>query len=107
MAEPLANGQNCLEFSGEADLIVAIEKALTMSDQEIEKMRGAVWDYYGRFLDTKSIGMVHGETGRILVNAEEKSVLLAGEFHVPALAFAEKGVNRPKYNLLLLYTICE
>jgi hypothetical protein len=36
MAEPLANGRNCLEFSGEADMIAAIEKVLTMSDQEIE-----------------------------------------------------------------------
>ena len=76
MAQPLEDGRNCLEFSGEADLIAAIENALAMSDQEIEKMRGAVWDYYGRFLDPKAFGAGLGMTGfdRILVNAEEKSV---------------------------------
>ena len=36
MAEPLSDVETCLEFSGEADMIAAIEKVLTMSDQEIE-----------------------------------------------------------------------
>jgi hypothetical protein len=84
MAPPLENGKNCLEFSGEADLIAAMEKVLTMSDQEIEKMRGAVWDYYIRFLDSKAFGQIFGKTGlnRVLVNAEENSVPLTKEFQM-------------------------
>jgi hypothetical protein len=76
MAESLKDGETCLAFSGEADFVAAIEKALSMSDQGIEKMRGSVWDYYGRFLDPKAFGAGLGMTGfdRILVNAEEKSV---------------------------------
>jgi glycosyltransferase involved in cell wall biosynthesis len=75
--QPLNHGRDCLGFSGEADFVAAIEKALSMSDHEVEKMRGAVWDYYGRFLDPKAFGAGLGMTGfdRILVNAEEKSVL--------------------------------
>ena len=46
MAQPLEDGRNCLGFSGKADFVAAIEKALTMSDQEIEKMRNAVLEYY-------------------------------------------------------------
>jgi len=49
MAELLRDGKNCLGFSGEANFVAAIEKALSISDQEIEQMRGAVWDYLGGF----------------------------------------------------------
>ncbi len=76
MAEPLVDGENCLAFSGEADFVAGMEKVLSMSDQEIEKMRVTVWDYYGRFLNPKAFGPGLGMTGfdRILVNSEEKSV---------------------------------
>jgi glycosyltransferase involved in cell wall biosynthesis len=76
MAEPLVDGENCLAFSGEADFVAGMEKVLSMSDQEIEKMRVTVWDYYGRFLNPKAFGAGLGMTGfdRILVNSEEKSV---------------------------------
>jgi hypothetical protein len=78
MAEPLVDGENCLGFSGEGDFVAAIEKVLIMSDQEIEKMRGAVWDYYGRFLEPMAFGGMIGEPGldRVLVNAEKNSVPL-------------------------------
>jgi hypothetical protein len=56
MAELLRDGKNCLGFAGEADFVAAIEKALTMSDQEIEKMRQAVREYYERFLEPKAFG---------------------------------------------------
>jgi hypothetical protein len=92
MAQPLEDGRNCLEFSGEADLIAAIENALAMSDQEIEKMRGAVWDYYLHFLDPKAFGKMLGKTDcdRVLVNAEEKSVPWSRESQIAVGAFMEK-----------------
>jgi len=76
MAEPLEDGRDCLRFSGEADLVAAIEKALSMSDQEIEKMRGAVWKFYDKNLNSGAFWEMIGEAGpdRVLVNAEEKSV---------------------------------
>ena len=78
IAKPLANGMNCLGFSGEAYFVAAIEKALTMSDQEIKKMWQAVRDYYERFLDSKAFGewFIRTRSTRILVNAEENSVPL-------------------------------
>jgi hypothetical protein len=76
MAEPLEDGRDCLGFFGEADLVTAIEKALSMSDQEIEKMRGAVWKFYDKTLNPRVFGGIIGEArvDRVLVNAEEKSV---------------------------------
>ena len=72
------DGKNCLGFSGEADFVAVIEKALNISNLEIQKLRDAVWDYYNRFLDPKAFGQMFGKTNstRILVNAEEKSVPL-------------------------------
>jgi len=76
MAEPLEDGRVCLGFSGEADLVTAIEKALSMSYQEIEKMRGAVSKFYDKNLDPRRFAGMIGEAGldRVLVNEEEKSV---------------------------------
>jgi hypothetical protein len=92
MGQPFEDGRNCLEFSGEADLIAAIEKVLIMSNQEIEKMRGAVWDCYNRFIDTKAFGQMFGKTGLncVLVNAEEKSVPWSRESQIAVGAFMEK-----------------
>jgi hypothetical protein len=71
-----------LEFPGEADLIAAIEKALSMSDQEIEKMREAVSKFYDKNLDPRVFAGIIGEArvDRVLVNAEEKSVPWGREF---------------------------
>ncbi len=76
MAEPLANGRNCLEFSGEADFVAAIEKALTMSEQEVGKVRAVVLDYYQKILHPKALSERLGSKvfDQIFVNAEEKSV---------------------------------
>jgi hypothetical protein len=92
MSEPLKDWENCLEFSGEADFVAAIEKALSMSDQGIEKMRGAVWDYYRRFLDPIAFGKLLGKDGygRLLVNAEEKSVPWGRDFYTEVDAFMAK-----------------
>jgi glycosyltransferase involved in cell wall biosynthesis len=78
MAPPLENGKNCLEFSVETELVAALEKALAISEQEIEKMRGAIWNYNDRFLNPKAFGEMLGKIGsdRLLVNAEENSVPL-------------------------------
>jgi len=92
MAEPLADGENCLEFPGEADLIAAIEKALSMSDQEIEKMREAVSKFYDKNLNPRVFaGKIGGaRVDRVLVNAEEKSVPWGREFQSGVGAFMAK-----------------
>jgi len=92
MAEPLEDGRDCLGFSGEPDFVAAIEKALSISDQEIEQMRGAVWDYYGRFLEPMAFGGMIGEAGldRVLVNAEEKSVTWVRDYQTGVGAFMAK-----------------
>jgi len=43
---------------------------------KVERMRWAVLDYYERFLEPKAFAekLVHSESARALVNAEEKSV---------------------------------
>ena len=92
MAQPLEVGRDCLGFSGEPDFVAAIEKALSISDQEIEQMRGAVWDYYGRFLEPMAFGGMIGEAGldRVLVNAEEKSVTWVRDYQTGVGAFMAK-----------------
>ena len=78
MAEPLADGANCLAFEDEVGLVSVIERALAMDVGEVARMRQAVRDYYERFLDSKAFGEVamQSNSSRILVNAEEKSVPL-------------------------------
>ena len=78
MARPLNDGETCVEFEDAMGLSRALDKALSMDVGEMGKMRAAVLDYYGRFLDPKAFGevLVHSESGRVLVNAEENSVRL-------------------------------
>ena len=78
MAEPLRDGETCLEFQDGEGLVAVIESALGMDAGEVARMRKAVRDYYERFLDSKAFGetLVHSESGRVLVNAEENSVPL-------------------------------
>lgn len=47
-----------------------------MSDQEIEKMRQSVRDYFERFLELKAFAatLIRLNWHKIIVNAEEKSV---------------------------------
>jgi hypothetical protein len=89
-------GKNCLEFSGEADFVAGMEKVLSMSDQEIEKMRGAVWDCYDWFLNPNAFGGRLGMTGldRILVDAEERSVSWVRDFQAGVGAFMAKYSNK-------------
>jgi hypothetical protein len=78
MAEPLADAVNCLEFEDAVGLVSVIERALAMNAGEVARTRQAVRDYYKRFLEPKAFGetLVHSESGRVLVNAEENSVPL-------------------------------
>jgi hypothetical protein len=78
MAEPLVDDVNCLAFENEERLVAVIERALAMDADEVSRMRLAVRDYYERFLEPKVFGetLVHSESGRVLVNAEENSVPL-------------------------------
>jgi glycosyltransferase involved in cell wall biosynthesis len=78
MAEPLADGLNCLEFEDAVGLVSVIERALAMDADEVERMRRAVLEYYDRFLEPKASGekLLRSESARVLVNAEENSVPL-------------------------------
>ena len=84
MAEPLADGANCLAFENEEGLVAALEGALAIDDCEVARMRKAVRDYYDRFLEPKAFGelAMQSNSSRILVNAEEHSVplLFPGKF---------------------------
>jgi hypothetical protein len=76
MAEPLSDGETCLEFEDVEDLVAVIERALAMDAGEVLKMRQAVSDYYNRFLDPKGFAeeLSRSDSRQIFVNAEENSV---------------------------------
>jgi hypothetical protein len=76
MAEPLKNGETCLEFRNAEGLVSVIERALAMNAGEVARTRQVVRDYYERFLDSKAFGekLLRSESARVLVNAEENSV---------------------------------
>ena len=79
MAEPLKDGETCLEFQDLERLVAVIERAFAMNVVEVEGTRRAVLDYYERFLDSKAFAeeLVCCESGRGFVNAEENSAPLA------------------------------
>ena len=76
MTPALEDGRNCLEFSNVAGFSDAMEKALAMTDNEILELRLAAFDYFRRFLNPVVFGhsLEVFARGRLLVNAEEKSV---------------------------------
>ena len=76
MAEPLSDGNNCLEFEYVEDLVTVIERALAMDAGEVLKMRQAVSDYYDRFLNPKAfaVELRRSDGGKVFVNGEENSV---------------------------------
>ena len=76
MAEPLSDGETCLEFEDVEDLAAVIQRALAMDAGEVLKMRQAVSDYYDRFLDPKAFAeeLSLSDSRQIFVNAEENSV---------------------------------
>ena len=78
MAEPLKNGETCLDFQHADGLLPVIELALAMDEREVERMRQATRVYYERFLEPKAFaeGLRRSDCIRVLVNAEEKSVPL-------------------------------
>ena len=76
MARPLEGGSNCLEFFKPADFFEAIEKALSMTYNEIWELRLGAFDYYWHFLKPLSFGnLLKTYDGKhLFVNGEEKSV---------------------------------
>ena len=76
MARPLEGGSNCLEFFKPADFSEAIEKALSMTYNEIWELRLGAFDYYWHFLKPLSFGnLLKTDDGKhLFVNGEEKSV---------------------------------
>lgn len=57
-------------------LVPVVERALAMDAGEVQQMRQVVRDCFGWFLNPKSFPelVIRANTGKILVNAEEKSV---------------------------------
>lgn len=78
MSEPLADNVNCLAFEDERGLVSVIERALAMDERAVERMRREVLDFYEKILDPKGFleSVIRANAGKILVNAEEKSVPL-------------------------------
>jgi hypothetical protein len=78
MAEPLADDVNCFAFKNVEELNAAVEFALAMDSNDIEKMRQGVFQYYNQFLAPNAFGekLVRSKSRRILVNAEENSAPL-------------------------------
>ena len=76
MAEPLKDGETCLEFEDEEDFVSVIERALAMDEREVERMRSYVRDYYDRFLEPKAFAeeLSRSDCRRVFLNAEENSV---------------------------------
>jgi len=73
----LSDGENCLNFQDKEGLVAVIKRALAMDTSEVLRMRQAVRDFYQRYLEPKSFAesVIHSRAGKILLNAEEKSVL--------------------------------
>jgi glycosyltransferase involved in cell wall biosynthesis len=78
MAEPLSDGETCLEFQDAESLVSVIDRAMAMDDHEVARMRKAVRDYYERFLKPEAFveNAIRSNSTQISVNAEEKSVPL-------------------------------
>lgn len=78
MAEPLSDGENCLEFEDAEDFVSVIERALAMDEREVGRLRSSVRNYFERFLDPKAYAeeLRRSDCGRVFVNAEENSVPL-------------------------------
>ena len=76
MAEPLKDGETCLEFQDLERLVAVIERALAMDEREVERMRSYVRGYYDRFLEPKAFAeeLSRSDCRRVFLNAEENSV---------------------------------
>ena len=77
MVPELSQGENCLNFQDAEGLVAVIERALAMDTGEVLRKRQAVREFYQRYLEPKSFAesVIHSKAGKILLNAEEKSVL--------------------------------
>jgi hypothetical protein len=78
MAEPLSDGETCLEFEDAESLVSVIDRAMAMDADEVSRMRSSVRNYFERFLDPKAFAeeLRRSDCGRVFVNAEENSVPL-------------------------------
>lgn len=82
---PLQHGVHCIGFSDEPSLTRAIDMALTMEEEEIERMRSHVITYYNHYLAPQAavdqILKSKGREKRLVLNAEYQSVryLMAGK----------------------------
>jgi hypothetical protein len=52
---PLVDGQNCLAFSGQAELLVKIRLALSLPEEKVNQLRKNVVKYYDDYLSPEAI----------------------------------------------------
>lgn len=52
---PLEDGLNCLVFHGEDSLLEILQKAVTLKESDISKIRQAAMEYYDEYLDLKNV----------------------------------------------------
>ena len=75
---PLVSGTNCLAFQGDAGLIEAVRNAMSISEDEIGRMKQAVSDYYDLYLEPVSVINRLQERlpniERIILNSEHMSL---------------------------------
>jgi hypothetical protein len=74
VSPPLIDGVNCIAFSNEETLVSAIERARSMTGDEISAMQAAVLTYYEKNLDPIAVGTALRQylcqVQRIIVNDE-------------------------------------
>jgi glycosyltransferase involved in cell wall biosynthesis len=75
---PLEEGVSCISFSTRDELVAAIERALSMSDQEIEEIRRGIAAYFDEHLSVDAFAErlcpVIDRSPTIVVNAEKDTV---------------------------------
>ena len=78
MPPPLEDGVSCISFSTPDELVAAIERALSMTDREIEEMRTGVASYSDEHLSVDAFAHrlcpVIDNSPTIVVNAEKDTV---------------------------------
>lgn len=85
MRPPLEDGVSCLAFSTRDELVAVVERALEMSDAEVEQFRRGVAAYAEAHLTVGAfaarLGAVIDQSPTIVVNAEKDTVALWRERH--------------------------
>ena len=72
----LEHNKNCLIFKDEKDLVKQVNQALTMNEEEIERMRNNVIQYYDQYLSEEAI--VRNIEQKVIQNGIQQLIILEG-----------------------------